>query len=196
MDYQTRRKEQARQTEAAILNATMELSRETSFDKVSVRDICRAAGVTTGAFYHHFAAKEDLLTKGFAPMDSYMEETLRGHEEEPPLDRLWRILCAYAGFMEARGHELVARYYERRLVASSSASIDPTRYTLRAMLKCLKDMEDQGTLAEEQSPEWLADFLFRHFRGVVLDWIIHRGDYPLHTRLEQDYRFYARIFVQ
>lgn len=54
MDYRQRRKEQAQQTEQAILQAAMELARENSFDKVSVRDICQRAGITTGAFYHHF----------------------------------------------------------------------------------------------------------------------------------------------
>ena len=58
MDYRQRRKEQAQQTEQAILQAAMELARENSFDKVSVRDICQRAGITTGAFYHHFRSKE------------------------------------------------------------------------------------------------------------------------------------------
>lgn len=67
MDYRQRRKEQAQQTEQAILQAAMELARENSFDKVSVRDICQRAGITTGAFYHHFRSKEDLLSRGFSP---------------------------------------------------------------------------------------------------------------------------------
>ena len=46
MDYRQRRKEQAQQTEQAILQAAMELARENSFDKVSVRDICQRAGIT------------------------------------------------------------------------------------------------------------------------------------------------------
>ena len=68
MDYRQRRKEQAQQTEQAILQAAMELARENSFDKVSVRDICQRAGITTGAFYHHFRSKEDLLSRGFSPL--------------------------------------------------------------------------------------------------------------------------------
>ncbi|HIR84065.1 MAG TPA: TetR/AcrR family transcriptional regulator, partial [Candidatus Galloscillospira excrementavium] len=40
-DYHERRKEQARQTEQAILRSALELSRVKSFDKVSIRDICR-----------------------------------------------------------------------------------------------------------------------------------------------------------
>lgn len=50
MDYRQRRKEQAQQTEQAILQAAMELARENSFDKVSVRDICQRAGITTAPF--------------------------------------------------------------------------------------------------------------------------------------------------
>jgi len=194
MDYNQRRREQARQTEQAILRAAMELSRESSFDKVSVRDICRRAGITTGAFYHHFAAKEDLLTRGFAPLDSYMEEALKGREGEPPLERLRLILSTYAQFIETQGPELVARYYQRRLTDPSAASMDPTRYTLRAMLDCLRETAEQGMLAEGESAEWLADFLFRHFRGTVVDWIIHRGGYPLWPKLEQDYLLFTRIF--
>lgn len=194
MDYSERRKEQSRHTEQAILHAALELSREKSFDKVSIRDICRRAGITTGAFYHHFTAKEDLLTRGFAPLDSYMEEALKGHEGEPPLNRLWLILSTYARFIEAQGTEIVARYYERRLVNPSAASMDPTRYTLRSMLDCLREVEAQGLLSGGQGAEWVADFFFRHFRGMVIDWVIHRGSYPLLPKLEQDYLLFAGIF--
>lgn len=68
MDYSQRRKQQAQQTEQAILRATIDLSRQRPFDKVSVREICQQAGITTGAFYHHFKSKEDLLERGFAPL--------------------------------------------------------------------------------------------------------------------------------
>ena len=40
-NYQARRKIQAGQTERAILAAATELSRERSFEKISVREICQ-----------------------------------------------------------------------------------------------------------------------------------------------------------
>ena len=196
MDYRERRKEQARQTEAAILQAALELARANSFDKVSVRDICQRAGITTGAFYHHFRSKEDLLSRGFAPLDRRMEEALSGHGDDTPPERLWRILSTYAAFIQDQGWELVARYYQRRLDApDDAASMDPTRFTLRTMLGCLREMEAGGAaLPPGCTAEWLADFLFRHFRGVVLDWVLHRGSYPLLSRLEQDYTLFSRTF--
>ena len=194
MEYQQRRKEQARQTEQAILQAAMDLSRQKAFDKVSVRDICQKAGITTGAFYHHFKSKDEMLLRGFAPLDRHMEEALAGHESDPPLERLWLLLTTYANFMESLGWELVTRYYQQRLGTPPSHSIDPHRFTYRSMVECLRQCEDQGRLPAGYSPEWMADFLFRHFRGVVIDWIVHQGSYPLLSKLEQDYILFSHIF--
>ena len=89
----------------------------------------------------------------------------------------------------------MARYYQRRLNAPDDASsMDPTRYTLRAMLDCLRQAEEEGALLPGWSVEWTADFFFRHFRGVVIDWVLHRGSYPLLPKLEQDYTLFQEIF--
>lgn len=195
MDYRQRRKEQSRRTEQAILQAALELFRAKSFDKVSVRDICRQAGITTGAFYHHFRSKEELLSYGFAPLDRHMERSLAGHEADSPQQRLWRILSTYALFIQDLGWELAARYYQRRLDAPDNASsMDPTRYTLRAMAECLDRAQAQGLLPPDIPVAWSADFFFRHFRGVVVDWVLHQGCYPLLPKLEQDYAFFQRVF--
>mgnify|MGYP003378150954 CR=1 FL=1 len=164
-DYRTRRKEQARHTEQAILQAAMDLSRKQSFDKVSIREICQRAGITTGAFYHHFRSKDDLLARGFAPL------------------------------LENLGWELVARYYQRRLDnPDDTSSMDSHRFTLRAMGDCLAQAEAEGGLLEGWSSQWTADFLFRHFRGVVIDWALHRGAYRLMDRLGQDYTLFSQVF--
>ncbi|MBN2443162.1 MAG: TetR/AcrR family transcriptional regulator [Spirochaetales bacterium] len=44
-----------------LIEAAMELFREKGFEKTSVDDINKKVGVTKGAFYYHFASKEDLL---------------------------------------------------------------------------------------------------------------------------------------
>ena len=193
MDYAQRRKLQGKETERRILNAALDLMRDRGFDKVSIRDICKEAGITTGAFYHHFSSKEALLESGFAPLDDYMAGALAGHEEEPPDLRLWRILSAYAKFMEQSG-ELIGRYYQRRIAEPGTRSMDATRYTLRAMLDCFRQAEGEGLLRPEHPPEWVADFCFRHFRGVVIDWALHQYSYPLLPKMQEDYKLFAALF--
>lgn len=193
MDYAQRRKLQGKETERRILNAALDLMRDRGFDKVSIRDICKEAGITTGAFYHHFSSKEALLESGFAPLDDYMAGALAGHEEEAPDLRLWRILSAYAKFMEQSG-ELIGRYYQRRIAEPGTRSMDATRYTLRAMLDCFRQAEGEGLLRPEHPPEWVADFCFRHFRGVVIDWALHQYSYPLLPKMQEDYKLFATLF--
>ena len=43
-----------------ILDAALRIVREQGYSATSVDDLCRAAGVTKGAFFHHFKSTEDL----------------------------------------------------------------------------------------------------------------------------------------
>ncbi len=47
-------------TKTKLLDAAVTLIRSQGYSGTSVDDLCRAAGVTKGAFFHHFASKEDL----------------------------------------------------------------------------------------------------------------------------------------
>lgn len=193
MDYSQRRKMQGEKTRRRILHAALDLMRERGYDKVSVRDICGAAGITTGAFYYHFSSKETLLEYGFAPLDDYMRAALAGEEQEPPERRLRAILSAYAGFME-ENQSLLGRYYQRRIAEPDTRSMDASRYTLRAMLDCFRQAEQEGLLVTGHTPEWVADFCFRHFRGVVVDWILHQYGYSLRERMQEDYQLFVALF--
>ncbi|NLF34737.1 MAG: TetR/AcrR family transcriptional regulator [Clostridiales bacterium] len=196
MDYAQRRQAQARQTEQAILRTALALMRERDFDQVSVRDICREAGITTGAFYHHFPSKEALLSKGFSPLEQYMEDALTSHEEEGTSLRLWLILSAYGRYIEEECGELSRRYYQRRLTSPKDmAPLDPARSIRQAILECLRQAMEQGTLPSGHTPEWLADFCYRHFRGVVIDWLLHARGYCLVDKMREDFVFFKSAFL-
>jgi TetR/AcrR family transcriptional repressor of nem operon len=43
-----------------LLDASLRLVRERGYNATSVDEFCQAAGVTKGAFFHHFRSKEEL----------------------------------------------------------------------------------------------------------------------------------------
>lgn len=43
-----------------LLDAALHVIRERGYGAASVDEVCRAAGVTKGAFFHHFKSKEDM----------------------------------------------------------------------------------------------------------------------------------------
>lgn len=190
MDYQAKRTAQSAATRKAIMDAAAQLVREVGFEKMSVRELCARAGVTTGAFYHHFPSKEALVTQGSISVDSYLEEALSSVMDQPPLLRLNCLLRSFAGYVEEMGWQSMSLYYAHRLYAPAATAISPDRFTLREMVRCFEELSQQGVLSSRYAPRWVADFCFRHFRGVMVDWIIHQGSYPLWDKLEQDYTLF------
>lgn len=195
MNYTERRKEQAQKTETAILTAALSLMREYGFDSVTVRDICRKAGITTGAFYHHFQSKEDLFDKGFAPLDLYMERALEEQPTNRPAEKLKVILTNYALFIENCG-ELVAQYYQRRIGNPDVLSLDASRFVKRALVDCFKQAMDQGMKIFHDDPEWSAEFCYCHFRGILIDWLLHKREYSLMDRMMESYELFKLMFQQ
>ncbi len=57
-----------------IIEKTLQLIQTTPFQELSVRDICEAAGISIGTFYHYFKQKDDLLIGLLCLVDIYMEE--------------------------------------------------------------------------------------------------------------------------
>lgn len=80
---------------ARLIDAARSLVRRKGFAATSVDDLCAAAGVTKGAFFHHFASKEAL---GVALIDDWTQMTGAMFAAHPynslpdPLDRVFGYL--------------------------------------------------------------------------------------------------------
>ena len=74
-----------------LLDAARDVIRRKGFDATTVDDLCEAAGVTKGAYFHHFKSKEAL---GVAAAETWSEQTgalfaaASYQKVERPLDRI------------------------------------------------------------------------------------------------------------
>jgi len=83
-----------------LLEAAFAMIREKGYSATTVDDLCQAAGVTKGAFFHHFASKEALAV---AAAEHWSATTGALFEQAPyhaPADPLERVL-AYVDFRKA-----------------------------------------------------------------------------------------------
>lgn len=98
-------------TREKITRAAAGLFAIKGYHDTTLEDVRRAAEITTGAFFHHFAGKEDL---GFAVLDRHLEkrrqELDRLEQDRPaprsddPLERVFRRLDAIAQMVAGRKH--------------------------------------------------------------------------------------------
>ena len=90
------------ETRERILDTAIELIWQSNYTNVGVNDICRRAGVTKGAFYHHFESKAELYC---AASKHYWEGLKRDLDElySPERDPL-ELLESLISFVLARQH--------------------------------------------------------------------------------------------
>ncbi len=74
-----------------LLEAALSVIRAKGYSATSVDDLCRAAGVTKGAFFHHFKTKDDLAVAAadyWSQVTGTLFDGAPYHDHEDPLDRL------------------------------------------------------------------------------------------------------------
>lgn len=83
-----------------LLDAALQVIREQGYAATTVDDLCRTAGVTKGAFFHHFATKDDLA---IAATDHFaaMADRIFGSAPYRTLPRARDRVIAYVRFRQS-----------------------------------------------------------------------------------------------
>jgi AcrR family transcriptional regulator len=155
-----------------LLDIALKLFATRGYDETSVNDVIEAAGLSKGAFYHHFSSKEDLMK---ALAIRYAEDAAaraRGVLEDRSLDcfeRLSRFLSrmrdtkaaatpeTYAAFAPLFNHENIDLYERTRLAVNE---------VVRPMLVGIIREGVAEQTFDTPDPEGAADVIL-HLMGVT-----------------------------
>jgi TetR/AcrR family transcriptional regulator, transcriptional repressor for nem operon len=88
-----------------LLNAALKLIRTSGYEATAVDELCTEAGVTKGAFFHHFKSKQDLALEAAAhwsTMTGALFASAPYHDYEDPLDQLIAYIDFRAQLLDGR----------------------------------------------------------------------------------------------
>lgn len=155
-----------------LLGAALSVIRTKGYSATTVDELCAAAGVTKGAFFHHFKSKDEL---GVAAAEHWSEKTGAKFAEAPyhdhadPLDRVLGYLAFRKALLQGSVAEftclvgtMVQETYETSpaIRAACDRSISGHAETLEADIEAA--MRDRN-----MSPEWTAKSLALHTQVVL-----------------------------
>ncbi len=151
---------------------------ERSYHDVGVEELCAAADVRKGSFYHYFPSKAELAK---AVIDAHMQVFVARLASKPgatPAEKLSAIPDAIAA-IQAALHAQFGRFVGcpfGNIAAELSTTDEAVRVHLAARLAVLegelaricREAAADNALREGVDPDRLAHALFAHYQGLIL----------------------------
>ncbi|MBI5839690.1 MAG: TetR/AcrR family transcriptional regulator [Chloroflexi bacterium] len=163
--------QRSEETRARILESAIKQFSVNGFSKASVDKICAEAGVSKGAFYHHFESKQALF---LALLDGWLktiDNTIEASRDKTVPETFMQITEAFPFIFESAGENL-PMFLEFWLQASRDdkiwqASIAPYRRYHKYFTSLIKKGVDEGSFVDAD-PELTARMIVSMAMGLLL----------------------------
>ena len=182
-------KVRSERTQKALYDAVCTLMHDYGYDYLTVQNICKLAGVTTGAFYHHFHSKDDILclflNKGYEAFIENRNVCL----PEDPLARLTELCVLYAAHNESNGVEFVSNYYSTKNKSLNTIGRSPedmyVSSNYRARYDSLMAAREAGQIPVDTDCVSLNEDICSLTKGIIFDWCLSNGGFDLTRRIRR-----------
>jgi AcrR family transcriptional regulator len=163
--------QRSEETRAKIIESAIRLFSARGYNAASVDDICEEAGISKGAFYHHFKSKQELF---LALLDGWLQTIDNAIEASKNMtvpETFMQITEAFPYIFETAGEGL-PMFLEFWLQASRDekiwqASIAPYRRYHKYFTTLIKKGVDEGSFVEV-NPELTSRMIISTAMGLLL----------------------------
>ncbi|MGI5911416.1 MAG: TetR/AcrR family transcriptional regulator [Syntrophomonadaceae bacterium] len=183
-----------KETKDKILNAALRIMKKYGYEYLTVRNICEAAGVSNGTFYHHFANKDDLLAQYI--MKSYHQYLTSLDSSKTPKsfkDKIINAYVYYVRFLQESGIEFMSNYY-----STKNKSLNSRHNKTERVLFTISELEkaqQEGLVSNEISAEQMGIEICMLCQGVIFNWCIADGGFDFETTISRILSIYFSSIV-
>lgn len=158
------------QTRQQLIVAAVELFITKGYLETSLRDIADAAGLTTGAFYYHFASKEEvgvaIAEQGWPNVAAVLGTYLDG--PEPGLENVTRAVFAVTEIVFRDGLQWIGYFLDHARGHLSPSAREAHRQRVEAFTTMVPGALRDGEIRDDISRQEAGELLWVAFTGALL----------------------------
>ncbi len=179
-EKKTNRQLRAMETKRKIMGAAKMLISERGFESISIEDIVKEAGVSTGSFYTYFKRKEEIV-EALNQTDFYrLAEIANGMPDKDTLERLRYYCKAFLKGIEETGIEICRQWTRNNLSPTNmllgGEETTKYQYDYRAMQSILAEGIKRGELTAALPMDDLALCFNAWLYGLMVAWCMTDGE--------------------
>lgn len=169
-----------RQTRQKIFQAALSLIRERGYEQTTLVDICKAAGIASGTFYHHFSSKQDILVEYVKEESRDLMNYFQSLNKESYAQVLLQVMDYQADYFERKGTEFVANFYVIMLLSSNSIYSYGEFSLIPIIYECFDKGQQQGEFTSRFSPAYMFELAIGLLYTTTSYWCIEPTSIDLH----------------
>jgi TetR/AcrR family transcriptional regulator, transcriptional repressor for nem operon len=155
-----------------LLDAALSVIRTKGYSATSVDELCSSAGVTKGAFFHHFKSKDELAVAAadyWSEMTGALFADAPYHDHANPLDRVLAYVAFRKALLQGGVPEftclvgtMVQETYETAPAIREACERCITRHA-----RTLEGDIEAAMRTRNMTPDWTASSLALHTQAVI-----------------------------
>ena len=187
----SRQQQKSRETKARIFNAAKQILQEQGYEALSIKNICEAAGVSNGSFYHHFKTKDDLLSYYIEEQPSINPDylDLPGNAEEAKT-AIIRVYLNYVHYCRELGVAFMSNYYTPKNQSLNPLTRTERPYPIVTVHDYLKRAMVAGVITLPLPLEDVTSDIRIIVIGNVFDWCLKNGEADFERNMERSLKVY------
>ncbi len=186
-----KRELQAQQTKNRILQIAIKMISDSSFDDVTINQICAGANVTKGAFYHHFNSKSDIVVEIYK--QNIMDVTsldINDYEASTSLGKIQESVSEYLLSIHNGGRELAKQIFIHEVMTDRKFYVSEN-FLIYDFLKSLVDEgQTLGEIRRDIDSSTISKLIIKVARGLLYDWCINKGSYSFTECVHNDMKLF------
>jgi hypothetical protein len=148
-----------------------------SYEKVTIREICKTCQISIGSFYHHYQSKEDILNQGYHMFDHFIFTNIQTQHFDNIKEKILYLFSLELDAMNKYGYIFSTQLFKNQLSIDNPYILNTDRFFYKELYHCLEEYIsiyhisiDTGTLLEE---------LLGISRGNIYYWCLQKGSFNL-----------------